>query len=123
MTLSVVLAGGSVLDLDGTFFVQLAIFLVALLLLRPLIFKPVMQLLDQRDLAIDGAKADAVTMEDQAQEKSAAFESELHRVHQAASQQRAEMRAEAQQAARDITHRAREAAEASAAVLERANWS
>ena len=51
--------GGSPIDLDGSFFAQLAIFFAAFLILQHLVFRPVTALFDAREAAMEGAKADA----------------------------------------------------------------
>src|SRR5215510_11102858 len=78
--LGVLLAGGSVIDLDASLFIQMAIFFTAFFILKGLVFRPVMTLFDARDKAIEGARAEAKQMETEALEKREHFESELRRV-------------------------------------------
>lgn len=111
VALSVLLSGGSMIDLDGTFFVQIGIFFVAFLVLRSLVFKPVMELFDAREAAIDGARQAARDMEQEAETSRAKLEGELKSVRQAANEERESVRAEAQKLAREQTERARSEAE------------
>lgn len=111
VALSVLLSGGSMIDLDGTFFVQIGIFFVAFMVLRSLVFQPVMALFDAREQAIDGARQAARTMEQEAEDSRAKLEGELKSVRQAANEQRESVRAEAQRLAREQTERARAEAE------------
>lgn len=105
--LGVLLSGSSVIDLDGSFFVQLAIFFCAFFILKGLVFGPVMRLFDQRDEAVAGARTRAQQMEEDAEQKRTHFEGELRRVSQAAQQDREKLRNEAQKAAREIQEQAR----------------
>lgn len=111
VALSVLLSGGSMIDLDGTLFVQVAIFFVAFLVLRGLVFQPVMALFDARDAAIGGARQAARDMEQEAEDARAKLEGELKSVRQAANTERETVRTDAQRLAREQTERAREDAE------------
>lgn len=108
---SVLLSGGSMIDLDGTFFVQIGIFFVAFLVLRGLVFSPVMALFDARDAAIGGARQAARDMEHEAEQSRAKLENDLKAVRQAANAERENVRTEAQRLAREQTERARADAE------------
>jgi F-type H+-transporting ATPase subunit b len=99
--------GGSVIDLDGSFFVQLGIFFTAFFILKSLVFKPVLALLDAREAAMGGARADAERMERESAEKRAHFEGEMRKVREAANADRDKARMEAQKLARDLTEKAR----------------
>jgi F-type H+-transporting ATPase subunit b len=107
LSFGVLLSSGSPIDLDGSFFVQLFIFFVAFLILRSLVFRPVMALFDARAQAMQGARTQASEMERGADEKREHLESELRRVRQKASEHRNELRGKAQQLARELTDRAR----------------
>ena len=106
--MGVLLSGGSPIDLDGSFFVQLGIFFVAFLILRSLVFKPVMQLFDERDAAMSGSKELAEKMSGEADATRESFEAQLRTVRQKANEERDKKRAEAQQLARDLTSKARQ---------------
>ena len=100
-------SGDSVIDLDGTMFVQMAIFFVAFFVLKGLVFGPVMNLFDAREAAMGGAKADAERMEQEAADKREHFEAELRKVRQQANEDRERLRAEGQKLARELTEKAR----------------
>lgn len=110
----VLLSGGSPIDLDGSMFVQMGIFFIALLILRSLVFQPVMKMFDAREAAVGGAKGDAEAMEADAHGKREHFESEMRKVRAEANQKRDALKAETQKLARELTDKARE--ESSAAV-------
>jgi F-type H+-transporting ATPase subunit b len=107
IALSVLLSSGSVIDLDGTIFVQVVLFLVAFLLLHSLVIKPVMSVLDAREQAIDGSKVEAQKLQSEADAKRQTLEEELRKIWEAANQERERLRAEGQQQARQLTERAR----------------
>ncbi|HEY2736499.1 MAG TPA: ATP synthase F0 subunit B [Polyangiales bacterium] len=107
LALGVLLAGGSVIDLDATLFVQMAIFFVAFFVLKTLVFTPVLKLFDAREKATEGARADAKRMETEATEKREHFEAELRKVSAAANEDREKQRSEAQRLARQLTEQAR----------------
>ncbi|HEV8324008.1 MAG TPA: ATP synthase F0 subunit B [Myxococcota bacterium] len=56
-------SGGSVVDLDGTFFVQLGIFLCVWIVLARGWFRPVLKVLESRRERTEGALARATTLE------------------------------------------------------------
>ena len=93
--LSAVLYGGSIIDLDGTMFVQLAMFFVAFGLLYVLVFKPMVAVLEAREQAIDGAKEEAKQLEQDVKAKQASFDAELRKVRGSAGDERERLRAEA----------------------------
>ncbi len=63
-------------DVDGTLFVQLVLFVVLLLVLKPLLFDPMMKLFEEREKRIEGTRRKA-TKED---EKSAKALAEYERI-------------------------------------------
>lgn len=105
--LGVLLSGGSVIDLDASLLIQMAIFFVAFFILKSLVFRPTMALFDARDKAIDGAKAEAKQMQEEAASKREHFEAELRKVSASANEERERLRAEAQRLARQLTEQAR----------------
>jgi F-type H+-transporting ATPase subunit b len=107
LALGVLLSGGSVIDLDATLFVQMGIFFIAFLVLKSLVFKPVLAVFDAREQSTVGAKADAKRMEAEAAQKREHFEQELRKVSAAANEDRETQRNEAQRLARQLTEQAR----------------
>jgi len=92
--LGALLSGGSIIDLDGTVFVQLAMFFVAFGVLYVLVFKPMVALIEAREQAIDGAKDEAKHLEHDVREKQAAFENELRKVRSSGGEERDRLRTE-----------------------------
>ncbi|MGD8861475.1 MAG: ATP synthase F0 subunit B [Myxococcales bacterium] len=105
--MGVLLSGGSPIDLDGSFIVQMVIFFIAFFILRSLVFQPVMALFDARDAAMDGSREEAERMEHEADEKRAHFEGELRKMRDQANAEREKLRLDAQKLARDLTEKAR----------------
>ncbi|MEY4510080.1 MAG: hypothetical protein RLZZ450_2202 [Pseudomonadota bacterium] len=100
--LGALLSGGSIIDLDGTVFVQLAMFFIAFIALYVLVFKPMVALLDARDVAIEGAKDEAKHLDAEVLEKQASFEAQLKRVQSTAGEERERLRAEGQELERKL---------------------
>jgi len=93
-SLAALLSGGSIIDLDGTVFVQLGMFVVAFVVLHALVFKPMLALLEAREEAIDGARDEAKRLDVEVKAKQAAFEAELRKVRGASGEERDRLRAE-----------------------------
>ncbi|MBN1656132.1 MAG: ATP synthase F0 subunit B [Deltaproteobacteria bacterium] len=107
----VLLSGGSPVDLDGTYFVQAALFLVAFLILYFLVFRPVMALFDAREQAVTGEKTRARQIESEAEEKREKFDDEIRSVRVKASKESERLRGEAQKYAREVMESARQNSE------------
>ena len=105
--LGVMLSGGSPIDLDGSLFIQFGIFFIAFLILRSLVFRPVLNLFDARTAAMEGSRDQAADMEKGADQKREQLESELRSVKQKASEERDKTRLAAQHLARELTEKAR----------------
>jgi len=118
ISLSAILSGGSIIDLDVTFFVQLALFFVAFLILRSLIFKPVVALFEEREASIDGAKAEAKQMEADAAEKGEGFQSAMRKLRLEAGDERERMRAEGRRLEASVLDKVREETQATLAAAE-----
>lgn len=100
--LSALLSGSSIIDLDGTIFVQTGLFFLAYFLLYILIFKPVMALLDAREDAIDGSRAQARQLESDLDSAREDYEAQLKKVRSAANAERDRLKAEGQKTERAV---------------------
>ena len=88
-------ASGAVnIDFDLTFVGQMVIFAVLILVLKPLVFDPVLGLFEERENRTDGAKAAAREMQQKAGELLRKYEHELEKVHRVAAEERDAIRAE-----------------------------
>ena len=101
-SLTALLSGGSIIDLDGTVFVQLGMFAIAFVALYGLVFKPMLALLEAREEAIDGARDEAKRLDVEVKEKQASFEAELRKVRSASGEERDRLRAEGQDLERKL---------------------
>jgi F-type H+-transporting ATPase subunit b len=105
--LGALLSGGSIVDLDGTVFVQLAMFFIAFIVLYGLVFKPMVALLDAREEAVEGARNQAKQLDSDVQAKQATFEAELRRVRTSSGEERERLRGEGQELERRLLERVR----------------
>ena len=87
-------SGGVEIDLDITFLIQMAVFVLLAVVLKPLLYDPVLQVFALREEKTDGAKAEARTLQTRAGELLQRYEKEFERVHQVAGSERDRWRAE-----------------------------
>lgn len=88
-------AGGAVnLDFDLTFLVQMAAFAILAMILRPILFDPLMKLFEERERRTEGAKVLARKMDEKAGEILQRYEAELETVRRTAAEERERLRAE-----------------------------
>ncbi len=102
------LSEGSIIDLDGTIWIQLGLFGVAFLLFRPLIFRPMIALFEARENAIEGAKLEALRLQDEAAAESEEFQDEMRRLRLQAGEERDRLRAEGKRLERTLLDRVRD---------------
>jgi len=101
------LSGSPILDVDATLLVYVAVFFALFFVLRTWVFRPMMELFDAREAAIDGAKKDARALEKEAEAKLAAFEDEMAKVRAEVSAEREKMKNEARRVESDLIERVR----------------
>jgi F-type H+-transporting ATPase subunit b len=102
------LSEGSIIDLDGTFWLQLGLFAIAFLALRPLIFRPMVALFEARENAIEGAKLEALRLQDEAEAESQEFDDEMRRLRLQAGEERDRLRAEGKRLEKAVLDHVRE---------------
>jgi F-type H+-transporting ATPase subunit b len=81
-------------DLDKSVLVQMALFGLLILLLDPLLFRPMLRLFALREQRTDGARAEARAMQERAAELLANYESEVARIKATAGAERDALRRE-----------------------------
>jgi F-type H+-transporting ATPase subunit b len=86
--------GGVSLDFDLTFLVQMVAFTVLVMILKPVLFDPLLKLFEERERRTEGAKLLARKMDEKAGELLQRYETELDAVRRAASEERERLRAE-----------------------------
>jgi F-type H+-transporting ATPase subunit b len=101
-------AGGAVtIDLDVTVAAQIVLFVLLFLILKPLLFTPMLKLFEERERRIDGAKNEAKAMYAQADAKMAQYETELAKVKRSAGDERDKLRAAGQRREQEILAKVR----------------
>jgi F-type H+-transporting ATPase subunit b len=98
------------IDLDLTFTLQVMAFALLIVVLKPLLFEPVLAIFEEREKRTDGARGDAREMQEQAGELLRRYETELQRVSATAAEERDRIRAETAQLETEILTEARTAA-------------
>jgi F-type H+-transporting ATPase subunit b len=88
-------SGGAVnIDFDLTFVGQMVIFAALIVVMKPLLYDPVLALFAEREKRTDGAKAEARAMQEKAGELLRKWETELEKVQRVAAEERDRTRAE-----------------------------
>lgn len=77
-----------VVDFDPTFLVQLVLFAAFFLVLKPLLFEPLLRVFEEREKRTEGAKKEAREMDLKAGDIGARYEAELEKVRRAAGLER-----------------------------------
>lgn len=83
-----------VVDFDPTFLVQLVLFAAFFLVLKPLLFEPLLRVFEEREKRTEGAKKEAREMDLKAGDIGARYEAELEKVRRAAGLEREKVRHE-----------------------------
>ena len=101
--------GGVRIDFDRSVLVQMVIFAALVVVLKPLLFDPVLRVFEERERRTEGYRAEARRMQEEAGELLRQYERELDRVRQVASQERERIRAETSQLEAEILAEAQQA--------------
>jgi F-type H+-transporting ATPase subunit b len=81
-------------DVDATLFVQLALFVVLLLVLKPLLFDPMMKLFEEREKRIEGTRHKASKVDEKSAKALAEYEQICAAAREAGGAERDKIRAE-----------------------------
>lgn len=100
-------SGGVVVDLDVTFVGQIVLFILLFLVLKPMLFDPMLKLFEERERRTGGAKDDARQLYADADEKMAQYEAQVTVVKQKAGDERDRIRQEGQKREQAILTRVR----------------
>ena len=101
-------AGGGVnLDFDFTFVIQMVAFSTLVIILKPLLFDPLLKLFEERERRTEGAKLLARRMDERAGQLLRRYETELEAVRRAATEEREKLRSEGQRLEAQILAEAR----------------
>ncbi len=83
-----------VVDFDKTVLLQMVLFSLLILVLKPLLLDPMLRVFSLREERTDGAKAEARAMQERAAEILCNYEKEVAKVRSQATEQRDELRRE-----------------------------
>ena len=109
-TLGAAMSGGAMkLDLDRTVLLQMVLFAGLVIVLKPLLFDPVLRVFEEREKRTDGARDDARALQEQAGQLLRRYEREMERVQQVANEEREKLRSETTRLEAKILTEAREA--------------
>lgn len=86
--------GGVNVDFDLTFLAQFLLFSMFIVVIKPLLFDPLLRVFEERERRTEGAKKKARAMDEKAGELLTRYEAELDKVRREASQERERLRAE-----------------------------
>jgi len=103
-------------DFDLSFIAQIALFGLFIVILKPVLFEPMMKLFAEREKATGGTRDKARKMDEKAAALVAKFEGEIEKVRHAANVERDRLRAETARLEAKIMA---EAKEASNAIIEK----
>lgn len=98
-------------DLDKSVLLQMVLFGILVVVLKPLLFDPVLQLFASRERSTDGAKAEARAMQERAAELLGQYETEVGRIRSVAAAERDALRKETAALEASMLAEARAAAE------------
>lgn len=97
-------------DFDLTFVLQMLVFASLIVVLRPLLFDPVLRVFEEREKRTEGARQAAREMQEEAGALLSRYEKELAKVHEVARQERDRTRAETVRTEAELLTQARNAA-------------
>jgi|SRR5690349_18886870 len=95
-------------DFDLTFVLQMVVFATLIVVLKPLLFEPVLRVFEERERRTEGARDAARSMQEQAGELLTRYERELAKVREVARQERDRMRTETAKVEAEVMAQARE---------------
>ena len=102
--------GHMTFDFDLTFLLQMVVFATLIVVLKPLLFEPVLRVFEEREQRTEGARDSARSMQEEAGELLSRYEKELAKVHEVARQERDRIRAETAKVEAELIAQARDTA-------------
>jgi len=86
--------GGVDVDFDATLLIMVALFIFLWIVLKPLLFDPMLRLFEERERQVDGAKLLARKIDEKSAGALTHYESEMQRARSTANVEREKLRAE-----------------------------
>jgi F-type H+-transporting ATPase subunit b len=114
LTLAMAAKEPPLVDIDGTVFIQLGLFLVVMFFLSQVLFRPYLKMRADREAGIEGARDDAKRMDEQAKLQIADYENQLMKARVRSTDDRQKLRAEGVAREREIVEAARKSTQAAA---------
>jgi F-type H+-transporting ATPase subunit b len=99
--------GGVEVDFDLTLVGQIIVFIVLFLILKPLLFDPMLHLFEERERRIDGAKLLARKIDEKSASALSTYETEMAKARTSANAEREKLRNEGLKAESEILARVR----------------
>jgi F-type H+-transporting ATPase subunit b len=92
-SMKVASGGGVVVDLDITVVGQVVLFLILLVVLKPMLFDPMLKLFEEREKRIEGAKLQSRKMDEASASALSKYEAEMQRARAVGNAERDKLRA------------------------------
>jgi len=108
--------GGVNVDLDASLVVQIGLFLLLLVILKPLLFDPLLKLFEEREKRIEGTRREASKEDERSAKALAKYEGILSKARESGGLERDQIRAEGTKKEAEILARVR--AQAAATIDE-----
>lgn len=99
--------GAVTVDIDLSFVVQIALFVVLGLVLKPVLFDPMLRLFEEREKRIDGAKLQARKIDEKSAHALTEYETAMSKARAQANAERDKLRAEGLKAESEILGKVR----------------
>jgi F-type H+-transporting ATPase subunit b len=99
--------GGVVVDFDMTVLGQVVLFLILLVVLKPMLFDPMLRLFEERERRIDGAKLLARKIDEKSATALTTYETEMAKARASANAERDKLRTEGLKQESEILARVR----------------
>jgi F-type H+-transporting ATPase subunit b len=106
-SISAISEGGVNVDLDASFVVQIVLFVVLLLILKPLLFDPMMRLFEEREERIDRTIEKARKTDEASAKALSKYEAILAKAREAGSVERDQIRAQGAKKEAEVTAQVR----------------
>lgn len=87
-------SGAIAVDIDLTFVAQIVLFSTFIVILKPLLFDPLLRVFEERERRTEGAKLEAREMDEKAGELLLRYEAEIDKIRREAGVEREKLRAE-----------------------------
>lgn len=89
-------------DLDASLVVQIGIFILLLVILKPLLFDPMLKLFEEREKKIEGTRREATKEDERSAKALAKYEGILSKAREAGNLERDQLRTEGQKKEAEI---------------------